>query len=171
MSPRADVVARGSMPIERERVSNQFESGGRPMATRVLLVDDDGAVIKALRRHLNTRYDVSVAKNGKQGLETCETSGPFAVVIADIRMPVMSGVEFLRQAGDRWPESTYIVLSGTHEATLLKDNGDFSFVSKVMQKPCSTTDLLAEVNAACCTYEANQQPNSCGVAPVKLGAQ
>ena len=72
------------------------------MNGRVLLVDDEQQLLDGLRRTLRGRYDVSTASSGAEGLELLAESvvsgNPFAVIVSDMRMPLMDGAEFLGSA-------------------------------------------------------------------------
>jgi len=86
------------------------------MADRVLFVDDEPLVLESLRRALRGRYDIATATSGATGLELIGESltqgDPFAVIVSDMMMPVMSGVEFLARAADLTPDSIAMILSG-----------------------------------------------------------
>jgi CheY-like chemotaxis protein len=58
---------------------------------RVLLVDDEVAILDALRRQLRRSYEVSTATGGVEALEVMRSSAPFAAIVSDMRMPGMDG--------------------------------------------------------------------------------
>ncbi len=70
---------------------------GKKPAYKVLVVDDEEAILELLKYNLEKEgYDVKVAANGKVGVETARKFKP-TVVLLDIMMPVMDGVEACRQ--------------------------------------------------------------------------
>ncbi|AWB65375.1 hypothetical protein C2869_02485 [Saccharobesus litoralis] len=78
----------------------------------LLLVDDEVEVLKALRRVFrNKKYQVFTAESGADGLDILEQY-PIDVVISDVRMPKMSGADFLTQVYQRWPQTKRLVLTG-----------------------------------------------------------
>lgn len=78
----------------------------------ILVVDDDGAVRYATRRTLERAgYDVEEAVNGEQALAVIE-GRHYDVVITDIRMPDISGLELLARIKDRSPEGVVILMTG-----------------------------------------------------------
>jgi two-component system, cell cycle sensor histidine kinase and response regulator CckA len=96
----------------------------------VLIVDDDGAVRKLVARLLSTRgFKVLEAQNG---LEAVQLYGSYhagiALVIADVQMPVMGGIEGVRRMKELEPGLRAIFMSGAAQAMDL-DPG-FLFVSK-----------------------------------------
>ncbi|HEY6724460.1 MAG TPA: response regulator, partial [Polyangiaceae bacterium] len=109
------------------------ESAVQILAPNVLCVDDDPHVLMALRRTLCRHFCVDVAQGGQQGLELMEKKR-YAVVIVDMKMPGMSGLEFLRRAREGAPETTRILLTGNSdfESAVVATNvgGIFRFVCK-----------------------------------------
>ncbi len=83
----------------------------RPQAT-VLCVDDEQNILTALRRLLRPAgYNVLLATSGAEGLRILEQQ-TVDVVVSDMRMPQMSGAQFLQQVADRWPDTMRILLTG-----------------------------------------------------------
>jgi EAL domain-containing protein (putative c-di-GMP-specific phosphodiesterase class I)/CheY-like chemotaxis protein len=82
------------------------------MMPRILLVDDEPNLLTALRRRLVSRFTISCANNGAEALQLLENEGQFAVVVSDMRMPVMDGLTLLREVHRRWPATIRMMLSG-----------------------------------------------------------
>ena len=68
------------------------------MIAKVLLVDDDPNLLAAYTRTLRKRFELRTALGGEEALACIRASGPFAVVLSDMRMPGMDGIQFLTQA-------------------------------------------------------------------------
>lgn len=78
----------------------------------LLFVDDDINVLKALRRLFrHENYTLYLAEGGAEGL-TVMQEHIVDLIICDMRMPAMSGAEFLAQALEQWPETVRILLTG-----------------------------------------------------------
>ncbi|RMH17179.1 MAG: HDOD domain-containing protein [Gemmatimonadetes bacterium] len=87
------------------------------MSDRILLVDDDPNVLAALRnslRRMRDRWVVVGATSGEEALALMQEE-PFAVVVTDMRMPVMDGAELLERVRDLSPTTARIILSGYSE--------------------------------------------------------
>ena len=67
------------------------------MNKKVLLIDDDAHLLGALERNLRVGYQVTTATSGALGLQKMAADGPFAVVVADMQMPEMDGIQLLRE--------------------------------------------------------------------------
>lgn len=61
---------------------------------RVLLVDDEFFIVSALRRLLGSEHDVSAVMNAQDGIALVEAGQRFDVILCDLQMPGMSGIEF-----------------------------------------------------------------------------
>jgi signal transduction histidine kinase len=124
-------------------------NGGRP---RVLIVDDEQESLNLLQRTLRGRYDTSLARDGREGLQ-CLASRPAAVVISDQRMPGMTGVEFLAEASQRFPYTQRILLTGYTEVEGLIDAINAGQVFGYLSKPWHPDDLLATLRRAVETHQ------------------
>jgi two-component system sensor histidine kinase/response regulator len=95
--------------LERELQSIQETS---PCDNRVLLVDDEESLIDALAEFLRMRgFEVETAMNSRQALALIHERS-FSVVVSDLRMPGMNGVELLEQVLDVDPETVVIIMTG-----------------------------------------------------------
>src|SRR5512134_3276372 len=85
----------------------------KPDAGKVLLVDDDEALRTAFSRALRRAgHEVVVAKSGREAAATL-SGQPFELVVSDVRMPDMDGIELLRLVRDRDADLPVLLMSGT----------------------------------------------------------
>jgi CheY-like chemotaxis protein len=114
-------------------------------AEAVLFVDDEPLVLEGIVRSLRKRFQLYTATSGAEGLRVLESAGPFAVVVSDMRMPEMNGVQFLAKVRDLYPDTVRIILSGQSDLAdtiaAVNDGNIFRFLSK----PCTPQYLLAAV--------------------------
>ncbi|RME23856.1 MAG: sigma-54-dependent Fis family transcriptional regulator [Deltaproteobacteria bacterium] len=79
---------------------------------RILVVDDDRAVRSALRVNLGKAgWEVQLARDGAEAVD-CLRSRPVDVVLSDVMMPNMTGLELLRVVRERWPETRVVMMTG-----------------------------------------------------------
>ncbi|HEX4608982.1 MAG TPA: ATP-binding protein [Urbifossiella sp.] len=122
------------------------------MTRTVLCVDDEESMLAAYRRFLSPRYRVETAPSAAAGLAALAEKGPFAVVVSDLHMPDMDGVQFLGAARERFPDAVRVLVTGQANleyAALAVNNGH---VFQFLTKPFSPRDLLAAVAAAAGEY-------------------
>ena len=79
---------------------------------RILLVDDEPAVLDGMRRQLRRDYEVSTAECAERALALMAAAAPFAVVVSDMQMPGMGGVRFLARVRDDYPDTVRLLLTG-----------------------------------------------------------
>ena len=100
---------------------------------RILIVDDEQNVLNALRRELQDSYQVELFNDPLAALEHCR-HGAFDLVIADYKMPVMNGVEFLRQFARLQPDAARLMLSGEADfdavASIINEIHIYRFIAK-----------------------------------------
>ena len=84
---------------------------------RILVVDDDPSMRRVIEFTLAEHYQVRVAENGSQALESLATE-PADLVITDVRMPSMDGMELLRRVRQGFPEVLVILLTAYGSITL-----------------------------------------------------
>jgi DNA-binding NtrC family response regulator len=82
------------------------------MTERVLFVDDEPNVLEAIQRTLRKHVDLQTASSGAAGLRVLNETGPFALVISDMRMPSMNGAQFLAKVREKSPDTVRMILSG-----------------------------------------------------------
>ena len=109
------------------------------MKPRVLLVDDDEHLLRSLERVLRTKFDITTASSGTEGITALSTATePFAVVVSDYQMPFMNGAQFLARARKTQPDATRMLLTGqadiTEAAAVINGGGIF----RLLLKPVAT---------------------------------
>jgi len=120
-----------------------------PARTRtLLLVDDEPHVIAALRRLLRPDgYQLLGASSGAEALQML-AGNPVDIIVADQRMPDMTGVEFLRQAKVLYPQTIRIVLSGHGEMQSVTDAINEGAVYRFLTKPWDEAQLRSFIDQA-----------------------
>jgi len=79
---------------------------------RILIVDDEEAILETMAFTFEDDYDVLTASSAPEALGVLDANAPIAAVITDQRMPEMTGVEFLARVYERHPNTTRIILTG-----------------------------------------------------------
>jgi len=111
----------------------------------VLCVDDEPNILSALRRVLRSSgCQVLTANSGAQALEMLQRV-PVDLVVSDMRMPGMDGVQFLEQVHARWPEAVRILLSGHGEMSATVAAINRGRIFRYLNKPWDDAELMATV--------------------------
>jgi FixJ family two-component response regulator len=122
------------------------------MFDRILFVDDEQGVLDGLERLLRKEFAVTVALGGQKGLTTIQDFGPFAVVISDMRMPGMSGAEFLAQVKHVAPDTVRMLLTGYTDLSAAIDAVNEGNIFRFLTKPCTKDVLVDAVNIGLTQY-------------------
>jgi CheY-like chemotaxis protein len=81
------------------------------MTQKILMVDDDRMVLTSYHRVLRKHFDLDVALGGSEALQALYGHGPYAVLIADMLMPRMNGVELCEKVAAQFPSIIRIMLT------------------------------------------------------------
>jgi HD-like signal output (HDOD) protein/CheY-like chemotaxis protein len=116
--------------------------------TRILFVDDDPMVLQGLRRSLHRRgedWTMRFVESAEEAFAELDRE-PAEVVVSDLRMPGMDGVQFLERIAALWPSTVRIILSGqTERETLLRALGP---APQFLSKPCDADRLKTAISRA-----------------------
>jgi CheY-like chemotaxis protein len=117
--------------------------------SNLLIVEDDESVRSFTARALTAAgYSVETAEDGADGLESIrESGGAFDLVLSDIRMPIMDGIEMARAAVDAFPSLRVLLMTGYAEQRERAAELDGSIVG-VVNKPFTLADIRDRVRDA-----------------------
>lgn len=116
--------------------------------TRILLVDDEQSVLSSLKRVLRPLdMDISTASNGQEALDLLEKH-PVDIVISDLTMPVMTGIELCSQIAEKYPETIRIMLTAHAESEHILNAINTGRVWGYLQKPWDNQQLIILIQQA-----------------------
>jgi response regulator RpfG family c-di-GMP phosphodiesterase len=118
-----------------------------PVPEKILCVDDELNILLALQRQLRRQFHLESALGAEKALAAIDRDGPYAVVVSDLQMPGMNGLEFLARVKERSPDTVRIMLTGqadlnTAIAAVNQDN-----IFRFLTKPCSAEELARALQA------------------------
>ena len=121
----------------------------KPARERVLCVDDDVNVVLTVQRILSGRFDVTAVVGGAPALEALRAAeSPFAVIVADIRMPDLSGIALLQCVRRMTPSTTRVLLTAYPDRESVAAAAEHGDVYRILAKPCPPHLLLSTVEGA-----------------------
>ncbi|MFZ2446006.1 MAG: HD domain-containing phosphohydrolase [Syntrophobacteraceae bacterium] len=115
------------------------------MTPKVLFVDDDPNILDAFQRHLRKAFALETAGGGEEGLEAVQARGPFAVIVSDLRMPKMDGIQFLSRVRETAPDSVRMMLTGNADLQTAIDAVNEGNIFRFLTKPCDSQLLVKAV--------------------------
>lgn len=116
---------------------------------RILFVDDEPKVLRGLKRMLRSRrreWEMAFALGGKDALAILSQS-PVDVLVSDMRMPEMDGVQLLKEVRKHYPETARIVLSGHSDQEVVFRT--VQLAHQYLSKPCEAEILISTVARTC----------------------
>jgi DNA-binding NtrC family response regulator len=120
--------------------------------SRILFVDDEPNNLQAYQRTLRRRFQIETALGPREALEAVRQRGPYAVVVADVRMPQMSGIELFSEIRKAAPETVRIILTGNADQQTAADAFSRGQVFRYLHKPCSPRVLAEALEAGLVQY-------------------
>ncbi|MFN4310278.1 MAG: response regulator [Ferrovibrio sp.] len=114
---------------------------------RILVAEDEVAVREFIRRVLEARgHETVVTPDGAEALRQLNRAS-FDLLLADIAMPNMDGIELALKAARDWPRLTILLMSGV-AMERRRAHGIGQFANAVLRKPFTMVDLVQAVEAA-----------------------
>ena len=117
------------------------------MNCKILIVDDESANLRLLKKLFRRDYQVVTATSGAEGLEQLKMHD-VSVIISDQRMPGMTGIEFLKQAAKMRQHTVRIILTGYTDVNDLVEVINSGIIYKYIAKPWVNEDLRLTVDRA-----------------------
>jgi two-component system response regulator HupR/HoxA len=118
----------------------------------LLIVDDENDILRALSLTFEEEYNVFTAPSGAKALEILEKE-EIALIIADQRMPEMSGIEFLERTIEKYPRVIRIILTAYPDTASLLQAINAGQVYRYIVKPWDRAELKITVKRALESYE------------------
>ena len=115
---------------------------------RILCVDDEARVLEGMHRTLRRSFDVTTALGAEEGIARLREDAPFAVVVSDMKMPVMNGAELLARVKEHSPQSTRMLLTGQSSMQDAIDAVNRGAIFRFLTKPCPPPQLIEALGQA-----------------------
>ncbi len=103
---------------------------------RILIVDDDPNILHSFKRVLRRQFDVSTALGGQAGLNFIDSAPAFKVIVSDLRMPEVNGIQLLEYARCNAPDSVRILLTGQADLGDAISVVNKGHIFRFLTKPC-----------------------------------
>ncbi len=112
------------------------------MNERILFVDDNPNLLAAIKRQLHGQFEVDTCTDAYSALEKIKKGKDYAVVVADMQMPKMNGIQFLERVRLVSPYIVRIMLTGNIDQETAVSAINQAQVYRYINKPCPT-DVMA----------------------------
>ncbi len=123
------------------------------MSKKILFVDDEPNVLQSIRRSLRKEFDLDTAAGGEEALRMLKANGTYAVIVSDMRMPGMNGVELLSQAKQDAPDTVRMMLTGNADQQTAVDAVNHGDIFRFLNKPCQPDELANAIRSGLRQHE------------------
>jgi response regulator RpfG family c-di-GMP phosphodiesterase len=122
-----------------------------PALIHILYIDDEIHNLNAFKASFRRLYNVYTANSAAEGLEILKNN-EINIIITDQRMPVITGIEFLRSVMADFPDPVRMLLTGYTDVNLIMDALNTGCVYKCIQKPWVQNALQQDIEEAFDAY-------------------
>jgi len=123
------------------------------MNHRILFVDDEPAVLEGYKRILYKEFNADTAVGGEQAILAAQRNGPYAVIVSDMRMPGMDGVQVLSRMREISPDTVRVILTGYSDLQSAISAVNEGRIFRFLTKPCEARNLKLALNACLMQYQ------------------
>ena len=113
--------------------------------TTILYVDDEPINLMLMEVNLKKFYHVITAESGSEGLEKLRSKNEVSVVISDMKMPGMNGIEFIQAARKDFPNIAYFILTGYDINTEISEALKNKLIYRYFRKPFNINEIKQAV--------------------------
>jgi CheY-like chemotaxis protein len=123
------------------------------MNGKILFVDDEPGVLEGYKRLLRADFQLSTAANGDEAIAEIKKNGPYEVVVSDLRMPGMNGVQLLSRIRQTSPQTIRVLLTGYADLETAIHALNEDTVFRFLTKPCPLSVLKKTLTACLLQYQ------------------
>ena len=138
------------------------------MNQKILFVDHEPAALNCYRQMLESKFTISTAGSGEEGLVSLRDHGPFAVVISDMQMTGMDGVQFLKRVRQVAPGTIRLLLTGSLDLNGAVNAVNEGCVFRLLIKPCEDSLLTEAITKALDCYRERKEERVRIELPIRL---
>ena len=138
------------------------------MNQKILFVDHEPAALNCYRQMLESKFAIATAGSGEEGLVSLRDHGPFAVVISDMQMTGMDGVQFLKRVRQVAPSTIRLLLTGSLDLNGAVNAVNEGCVFRLLIKPCEDSLLTEAITTALDCYRERKEERVRIELPIRL---
>lgn len=113
--------------------------------TLILYVDDEFLNLKLFEVKFGSKYHILTAEDGLKGLELLDKFPSVKIVITDMKMPTMNGIDFTLRAREKYPDINYFILTGYEINDEIKEAIGAGIIKTCFCKPFNWVEISADI--------------------------
>ena len=115
---------------------------------KILYIDDEIINLQLFEYNFSGSYEVITGNSGALGLKLLEKHPDIKVVISDMKMPIMNGLEFINRAKLKFKEKIYFILTGYDITEEIEMAITSRLIMKYFRKPFNISEIQKAINEA-----------------------
>lgn len=115
---------------------------------KILYVDDEPINLKLFELSFKCEYTVLTAMSGKEGLEILGKDPGIDIIVSDLRMPEMDGLEFIKVIKERDPHKICLLLTAYIESDVMLEGFNKDLLFRYITKPWNKEEMAETLRAA-----------------------
>ena len=116
----------------------------------ILYVDDELLNLELFALVFKKKFNVITAESGSEGLEKLKQNKDVCIVISDMRMPGMNGIEFINNAKKDFNNIAYFILTGFEITEDIADALNQKLINRYFKKPFNSKEIESTINEVLC---------------------
>jgi YesN/AraC family two-component response regulator len=112
---------------------------------KILYVDDEAINLDLLRLTFLNELEIITAESALEGLEILQQESDIHVVISDLKMPGMSGLEFIKEIKRNYPDKVCMLLTGFMESEVMMEGFNKELLFRYLMKPFNKGELMESI--------------------------
>ena len=112
----------------------------------ILYVDDEEINVQLFRINFSLHFDVLTGNSGFDGLALLEKHPETNVIISDMKMPEMNGLEFIARAKEKYPEKRFYILTGYEITDEIQEALSTGLIRRYFSKPFNMHEIEGAIN-------------------------
>jgi len=115
---------------------------------KILYVDDEIVNLQLFQLIFSNKYEVFTAENGLKGLELLDNNHNVSIVISNMKMPFMNGIEFIQKSKAKYQKISYFILTGYEITNEIQEALNLGLIVKYFRKPFNKSEIDSEIELA-----------------------
>lgn len=107
----------------------------------ILYVDDEQINLQLFLMLFEQKYNIITASSANEALKILETNNDFSIVISDMKMPIMNGIEFIKKAREKYKSIRYFILTGFEITKEISEALKQNIICSYFKKPFIPTEI------------------------------
>ena len=114
----------------------------------ILYVDDEKTNLLLFKVNFQKKFNIITAQSGFEGLEQLRAHPEIIIVISDMKMPGITGIEFIKLAKVDFPNVVYFILTGFDITPEIEDALNTKLIHSYYSKPFNVVEIESSINQA-----------------------